>query len=242
MPATSTSPRSSNKQMTRLPRGLGLLPLAILFSGLAYGLLLSNNAQAQERNYLIEVIVLENMAEAKKASPGNLYIPRTGAAIGLNSDKATSLGFALLDDATALSDTAEKVKASGSYRMLRHFAWRQPGLDDKNAQAIRINIGRSMEVYIPGDLKPFSRFIPASAQPTPDKTRSITTTTVNGMLKLRLGRFLHLDARLVFTDVENQKSYRLSQSRKMRSGEFHYIDNPRFGLLVKILPLETTSN
>jgi len=115
-------------------------------------------------------------------------------------------------------------------------------LDNKNAKAIRINIGSAMPIYLPEDVTPYDTFIPASAQPTPSRPRKINTTTISGTLKVRLGRFLHLDTRLVFTDAEKQKSYRLSQSRKMRSSEFHYIDNPRFGLLVKILPLKEASN
>ena len=55
---------------------------------------------------------------------------------------------------------------------------------------------------------------------------------------MRLGRFLHMDARLVYTDPETLQSFKLAQSRKMRSGELHYIDNPRFGLLTRITPLE----
>lgn len=202
----------------------------------------ATKAEAQARNYLIEVIVFENMEEAQKAASGPLYFPRNNSAIGLNGDKAASLGFALLDEALVLDESAQKIRNSGRYRMLKHFAWRQPGLDAKNAKAIRVNIGKTLPIYVPDDLKPYNKFIPASAQPQPTRTRKITTTTVSGSLKVRLGRFLHLDTRLVFTDTENLKSYRLSQSRKMRSGEFHYIDNPRFGLLVKIVPLEETAN
>lgn len=214
--------------------GLCLTALAITLA--------SNQAVAQERNYLIEVVVFENMAEAKRAGSGNLYYPRVNSAIGLSGDKAASLGFSLIDDALSLDEAAQEIRGSGNYRLLKHFAWRQPGLDAKNAQAVRINIGSTMPIYLPDDLKPYAKFFPASAQPQPDRTRKVNTTTINGTLKVRLGRFLHLDARLVFTDTEKQKSYRLSQSRKMRSGEFHYIDNPRFGLLVKILPIEAATN
>jgi len=205
-------------------------------------LLIAPASVAQDRHYLIEVIMFENIAEAKKASSGQLYFPRMRSGIGLASDKAASLGFALVEGATSLDETADIIRGSGSYRLLRHFAWHQPGLDAKNAQAVRISVGKTMPIYLPEDLSPYKKFIPASAQPQPSRTRKITTSSVNGTLKVRLGRFLHLDTHLVFTDVENQKSYRLSQSRKMRSGEFHYIDNPRFGLLVKILPLEQSAN
>jgi len=229
---------------SRLPlshRSFGVKCVALLITLLATGLG-SPSVIAQERNYLIEVVVFENLIEAKKAGRGSLYYPRINAAIGLNSDKASSLGFALVEDALTLDESAQKIRSSGNYRLLKHFAWRQPGLAAKDAKAIRINLGQAMSIYIPDDLKPFGKFIPVSAAPEPTRTRKITTTTVNGTLKVRLGRFLHLDTSLVFTDIEKQKSYRLSQSRKMRSGEFHYIDNPRFGILVKILPIEAVSN
>lgn len=240
--ASNQSAHTGRLRNMRNSWSLARVGLLILAASVLANLSMLRPVNAQERNYLIEVVVFENMAEAKKAARGDLYFPRINSAIGLTSDKAASLGFSLLDDALALDDAAQKIRASGNYRLLKHFAWRQPGLDQKNAQAIRINIGKTMPIYIPDDLKPYKKFIPASAQPEPNRTRKITTTTINGTLKVRLGRFLHLDARLVFTDTENQKSYRLSQSRKMRSGEFHYIDNPRFGLLVKILPLEDAQN
>jgi len=202
----------------------------------------SGQAAAQERNYLIEVVVFENLDEAKKANTGSLYYPRINSAFGLNSDKAASNGFAVIEDSRSLDEAADKIRGSRGFRVLNHFAWRQPGLDARNAQAIRISIGNTLPVYVPDDLKPYPKFFPASAQPQPTRSRKINTTTVNGTLKVRLGRFLHLDAQLVFTDTENLKSYRLSQSRKMRSGELHYIDNPRFGLLVKILPIDATEN
>jgi len=204
--------------------------------------LCSNTAVAQQRNYIIEVLIFENLSESKNTSSGNIYYPRITSAIGLNSDEAVSSGFALLDEAFALEQAAEQIRNSGNYRLLKHFAWRQPGLDNNNAKAIRINIGNTIPIYVPEDVSAYETFIPASAQPLPSQSRKLNTTTVNGTLKVRLGRFLHLDTKLVFTDAEKRKSYRLAQTRKMRSGEFHYIDNPRFGLLVKILPLNEASN
>jgi len=211
-----------------------LLALAVSLSSTA--------ALAQERTYLIEVLVFENLSESNKASSGGVYHPRLKSAIGLTGDTAASLGFALVSDAFTLESEAQQIRNSNKYRLLKHFAWRQPGLDENNARAIRINIGDTIPIYLPEDASPYESFIPAAMQPMPTQTRKINTTTVSGTLKVRLGRFLHLDTNLVFTDAERRKSYRLSQSRKMRSNEFHYIDNPRFGLLVKILPLNEATN
>ena len=67
------------------------------------------------------------------------------------------------------------------------------------------------------------------------------TFAVAEILRVRLGRFLHVESRLVYHDVEEGRSYRLFESRKMRSRELHYIDNPRFGILTRIVPVENTA-
>lgn len=199
-------------------------------------------AYAQDRNYLIEVVLLENLNEAKNAGPGDLYYPRITSAMSLSGDSAAAAGFSLVEEGLSLTEEAEKITGSRQFRVLRHFAWRQPGLDAKNAQAIRINVGSVFDQYLPADLKPYKHFIPASFQATPDRNRKVRNTTISGSIKVRLGRFLHVDSHLVYTDVKNNTSYRLRQSRKMRSREYHYIDNPRFGLLIRILPIEDAEN
>lgn len=194
---------------------------------------------AGAKDYQIEVVMFENLGGRSSSGIPSLYVPRINRAIGLSSEKAQAAGFALVEDGLALTEQAESIKKSGQYRLLRHFAWRQPGLDAESAQAIRVNIGKGLKVYIPEDFKQYKEFIPASAVPLGESgSRELTTTTVNGILKIRLGRFLHLDSRLVFTDDKSAVSYRLEHSRKMRSRELHYIDNPRFGMLVRILPIE----
>jgi len=209
-------------------------PTLPLITGLALLLLcqtfFSTTARAQAKDYQIEVVLFENLRPGAAAG-ATLQVPRLG-----NSE----LGFALLEEPTMLIDHVDKIKASGQYRLLRHFSWRQPGLDDKAARGIRVYTGRAIKVFIPEDYRQYDRFIPASTGPTFENgARQISTTTLSGTLKVRLGRFLHLDARLVLTDPETGRSYRLEQSRKMRSRELHYIDNPRFGMLVRIIPLDT---
>lgn len=195
--------------------------------------------QALAIDYLIEVVLVENLRGANSSGNSSLYIARQKNSIGLKGEKAEELGFSLVEGPYALSDHAAKIKASGGFRLLRHFAWRQPGLSDRKARAVRINVGKGVPVYIPEQYREFDKFIPASTGPTFESgSRQLTTTTVNGWLKVRLGRFLHLDSNLVFTDLESRSSYRLEHSRKMRSRELHYIDNPRFGFLVRIVPID----
>lgn len=197
-------------------------------------------ANVSAKDYQVEVVLFENLRVGP--SPGaSLYVPRLGNAIGLNGDKAQEMRFELIDQPDMLLDYVDKINASANYRLLRHFSWRQPGLDGKSTRAIRINVGKGLKVFIPEDYTQYQRFVPAALGPQfANGSREITTTTVSGVLKLRLGRFLHLDSRLVYTDLERGRSYRLDHNRKMRSRELHYIDNPKFGMLVRIIPLDDT--
>ncbi len=222
----------------------GLLPLQL--SGRAVALLmtlllaLATPLTASAKDFQIEVVLFENM-RAGPAASASLYVPRLDDAIGLTSDKAREMRYQLIDQPDMLIEYADRIKSSADYRLLRHFAWRQPGLDANETRPIRVNVGSGINVYIPEQYTQYDRFVPAARGPAfAEGSREISTTTVSGILEVRLGRFLHLDARLVFTDPDTGRSYRLDHNRKMRSRELHYIDNPKFGMLVRIIPLDDT--
>lgn len=192
---------------------------------------------AHAKDYLIEMVIFETTAGQKQGA-GGLYYPNVGDSISLDTETASSAGFITIDEGLSLSENASSMASSGRYRVLRQMAWRQPGLEEDASIAVRINIGTPTTVYLPDDLKPYEDFIPASLTPAIDRPRAVPTFTVNGTVKIHLGRFLHMETLLVFTDTETGQGFRLAGSRKMRSRELHYIDNPRFGILTRILPLD----
>jgi len=192
---------------------------------------------ARATDYIIEVVLFEHRVN-DDGSAGSLWFPKVGPSLRLGSESAEAAGFTTVDTDLTLTANAQSMANSGRYRVLRHLAWQQEGLAEADAVAIRVNLGSAFDIYLPDDLSPYEQFIPASGEPRPERQREARTTTVNGTIKVRLGRFLHLEALLVHTDTESGKSYRLSESRKMRSRELHYIDNPRFGLLTRIVPVE----
>ena len=212
----------------RRHRAVALL-LLVLFGLGAIG-------QARATDYIVEIVLFETRDGGARGG-GELWFPKVTSAMGLASEEAAAMGFRVVETETELDEQAAAIAASGRYRLLRHFAWRQPGLDESEAKAIRVNVGRTLDMYLPEDIGSYEQFIPASAAPRPDRTRQVRSSTVSGTLKVRLGRFLHLESLLVFTDEESGQSFRLSESRKMRSTELHYVDNPRFGLLARILPI-----
>lgn len=191
------------------------------------------------RDFVVEIVLFEHRQPAGSVLPSMLYVPRTADAVSLGDERAVDADFRVLtDDELGLGDAAAAITASSRYRLLGHFGWQQPGLAADEVVPIRIGLGPLATLYIPPDIATYDRFVPAALQPEPDRERDIRIPTVYGVLKLRLGRFLHLETDLVYNDATHGRGYRLSQSRKMRSGELHYIDNERFGLLVLALPAE----
>ncbi|MFT4726380.1 MAG: hypothetical protein ACI9UN_000875 [Granulosicoccus sp.] len=191
------------------------------------------------KDYLIELVIFETRASSK-LSAGGLYYPNIGESILLNTEAAATAGFLSIEEGLSLSENASAMVSSGRYRVFQHMAWRQPGLDDESAIAVLINAGDPATVYLPDNLENYGEFIPVSLIPTEEWPRETPSFTINGTIKVRLGRFLHMETLLVFTDAETGQGFRLAQSRKMRSRELHYIDNPRFGILTRILPLDDT--
>ncbi len=194
---------------------------------------------AAARDYRIEAIVFEHLGGSPPGASGYWY-PSPRRAISLDTDAATAAGFVSYDSELDLAEEAAAMASSSRYRVLRHYAWQQPGLDDDNAIRVRVSIGSRVPLYIPDEPNNRDTFQAASANPQPGRSEPVTSFTVNGTLRVRLGRFLHLESRLVYTDLDEGRSYRLYESRKMRSRELHYVDNPRFGILTRIVPVEET--
>jgi len=193
-------------------------------------------------DYQIEVVLFETLPTTDDVRRDDLHLPNIKSAIGLNSGRAQALNYARVEDNLQLTESAEKIKRSSRYRLLRHFAWRQPGLNQQEAVPISINLGQSLTVFVPSDVNEERRFIPASFGQTAEYNRQVVTSTVAGSIRVWLGRFLHVESHLVYTDSNTGNSYRLRHDRKMRSRELHYIDNPRFGFLIRILPIENSDS
>jgi len=106
-----------------------------------------------------------------------------------------------------LSEYAQKIRGSRNFRLLRHFAWSQEGLSREEAASVNL-----------------ARWLPAGFQ---------------GTATLYLNRYLHLDVLLQKPqngDAESAPAV-LSEKRRMRSTEIHYLDHPSFSIIAQITPL-----
>ncbi|MCP5434503.1 MAG: hypothetical protein H6957_03475 [Chromatiaceae bacterium] len=76
-------------------------------------------------------------------------------------------------------------------------------------------------------------------QAPPDRNSSrwysIGSARLNGLVRVTRGRFLHLETDLVLNDANTSTPYRIQLRRRMRmrSGELHYVDHPKLGILIQ---------
>ena len=218
----------------------------VLLSIILIVLGLSASAFAQTQNqtpdYLVEIILFENLnADPASSYSGEVYVPVTGDAIGINSPTAVNAGFQSANGSSGMNAIVGRLTNSGRYRVIDQLAWRQPGLDAKAARAIALNYGEPMTVYVASDAEPVDGLIRALKPGVIDNEidiKTVTTDRLSGSVTISLGKYLHIDANLVMLNENGTDSARLRQHRRMRSKELHYLDNPKFGLIVLINPVE----
>jgi hypothetical protein len=143
------------------------------------------------------------------------------------------------------------------YRILLHTAWIQPGMDPNAALPVHINRTFLTVTPVTHSLVPANPDMPASNVPLPTVATQ-TRSVLDGYIKIILTRYLHADVDLVYTtglpatpqapDINPAADatvtmappviYRLTESRRMRSKELHYLDHPVLGVLLLITPYE----
>lgn len=125
-----------------------------------------------------------------------------------------------------LNGAVKRLNNSSRYRVLARKTWLQPGLDSSHAVELALNSANSSE----------------------------PTGRIAGTVKVVLERYLHLYNDLVYQPASTGISsadnvaatsdptavYVIKEHRRMRSKEVHYIDHPLVGILIKIVPVETT--
>ncbi|MGD2055914.1 MAG: CsiV family protein [Gammaproteobacteria bacterium] len=191
-----------------------LLPLAVLLcQGEVYGA-----AADEPLQYDVEVIVFRNLNPRTDGELGSSYAADTGdrfASVPLQSDQVE-----LSREQHTLDNVAGALQRSGAYRVLAHRAWRQTAYDRSNT--------------VPYRLQPSGRDAPYE---------------LDGTIRLIRERFLHLDVDLVLRKERRYDEpgtagfadgpvYRLNETRRVRSNELHYFDNPWFGVIAKVTPHE----
>ncbi len=222
---------------------------------------LPNYEDRIELNLPVGTTVSEESVEIESAEGSDNATPLTP-----QTDVSTvEQPFQLLSDETlTLSDIVVKLGSSAKYVPILHIAWRQPMLAKEVAQTIYIhsNLGDTT-LELTADLINNDKLLTAPSLTEISRLlagegKTIEATplnTLDGTIKIHLGRYLHLEADLLYRNQteplqdstffmnfnEGEQAptlFRMHQKRRMRSGELHYFDHPMFGLLALITPYE----
>lgn len=216
---------------------------------------LTGPVAADERWYQVEVLVF-----ARNQNPGGEHwrldvrpdYPRDQAIIyrdsgaSLPDDADTPHRNALRNGAwqalsegnLTLNGMRRQMESSGEFRSLFHSAWRQPMRERNQSLPIMIQGGRQLPpdpaLYRAADALQGDGNADTDTPPAFDGRPQYE---LQGTLTLSVSRFLHVDPNLWLArdDSSGQRYYvDMRQSRRMRSGELHYIDHPLFGMVIKI--------
>lgn len=162
----------------------------------------------KESTYEVEVLVFENR------------LPDLVGDELLARDAATTRQRALdtaVPPETATSEPYLKpaisnlLERDGHYRVLAHAHWVQT-LDPAGKAAVK-----------------------------PVRIASARPDELEGTVQFYMSRYLHLDVNLLFRDEEAMKGgvvYRIGEQRRVKSQETQYFDHPKFGVLVRVMPVE----
>jgi hypothetical protein len=200
------------------PRLIATLVLALTVFG-------ATQAAAQSRWYTIEIAIFERTADAglgQEYWPENTGSAERGFALSSSTDTGVRVLTAGSSEASAIArlgpgqlaygGMVKRLTSSGRFRKLVHTGWRQPGLEKSEALPVRVNGSASGGVG----------------------------SAVTGTVRMYRARYLHLEANLSYSRDGTASSTRFSlrESRRMRSGELHYLDHPLFGVLVRATPYQ----
>lgn len=168
------------------------------------------------------------------------------------------------DEQFNLESMTERMLDRGGYRILFHESWRQPVSKRNRAFPIYVQGGErimpSLE-SIPemsskdqaSDGTSATESGPDAAQPVDGDSNNTTEDSfqaghtlalpeMRGTLLLHVSRYLHVEPDLWLTDQDARNRLyhvQINQSRRMRSEELHYLDHPRFGLLIQVNPWQS---
>ena len=219
-------------------------------------LLVAGPAGAQTTTYKVEMLFFINTEDTEafhsEKWPLEPEMPELVTSLDLFGGQRQSGFRALGEGYKDLKQAKKLLESSERYQVIKHVAWRQPGLDAESALPIRIHGGADFSALYPERMQPGwtvnEQGMPVEVPPPPGLEQ------LDGTIKLVLARYLHVYTDLllrkpVVYEVLNTETeevtkrpalmdIRVQEHRRMRSRELHYIDHPLLGMLVQITPME----
>lgn len=199
--------------------------------------------QNHERLYQVELIVFaRNQAAPEEHWPRDIKLSYPENLLSLKADGGSSEEFSLLAANERLLNPQAATLSKGGYSLLYHQAWRQMIYARKTHIAISggktFNGHQELEGSIALSVGQYLRI---------QSNLWLTQFVPTGTSLSETWPELPLAPNAVKSASEASPEYlikrivKLNQERSMRSNELHYIDHPLLGIIVKIVPVETSS-
>ncbi|MFP5505566.1 MAG: CsiV family protein [Gammaproteobacteria bacterium] len=204
-----------------------------LFGALA---LLCAVLPAAAQDYAVELLVFSRLAadDGEERWPLPTALPATEQALGIGEGGLQAAG-----GGRALQAIADNLRRSNGYRPLLHWRWIQPGWDRKQARPLHVQVpaGSALPLTQPSALASRTEMQRLRLLADPSAVTGAGLPLLDGTVSLSRSRFLHLAVDLIHVDPATGIPMQLRESRRMRSNELHYLDHPRFGVLVQVTPV-----
>lgn len=211
-----------------------------LSRAIAAALLFASVTVANAAEYQVELLVFEHLDSRgvqREYWPPPADLPDISAAVSAESTNAIT---SLPAERLSVHRYWENLRRSQGFRPVLAAGWRQALDADGNAAPVRIHAG----------------------PPRPEAAQDgYTPHRVDGVIRLNQGRYMHVKADLIWIDSlaageqprglqpyrgaavglgepRHWQGFPMRQSRRIREGELHYLDHPRFGILLKVERME----
>jgi hypothetical protein len=199
-------------------------------------LLLCLPLPASAEDYAVELLVFSTQSADAGGErwPLPASLPATEQSLNLGEG-----GMQALSGGRGLQAIADSLRRSNSYRPLLHWRWTQPGWERNQARALHVQVpaGSALPLTQPSAMASKAALQPLRSASDPAAVTGAGLPLLDGTVSLTRSRFLHLAVDLIYVDPDTGVPMQLKESRRMRSNELHYLDHPRFGVLVQVTPL-----
>lgn len=213
-----------------------------LIVGLALTPSVSQAAAGSSADYEVEVLVFKNLMPELEGK--EIWSPdRVDLALP-DIDKAKKAA-STEDEKSVIGKAAARLSEQKEYALLAHVRWTQPAEAKSTSPLMRIQTADGeldgtlvfyMSRFLHVDVKLLLKDIEASEKLAKASEDSLAEAANSA-------RDVKTDA--IKTEVmaaENTTlAYRIDESRRVRSDEINYFDHPKFGVLVKVTPMEEKS-
>lgn len=172
-----------------------------------------NNAQNEERfnNAMLNNNVADVVQLSSQPAENTSATAATVAPILLHHNKNTANGAYLLQTLSPEWQAINRKLENGKQNVLFTGQWQQPMYDEKNA----------LPIYLEST------------------TTTLGVPSMRALFTISIAKFLQSQFEINYLNAQNDSTepVLIKTTRRMRSGEIHYIDHPLVGILIKYTPV-----